>query len=72
MWLLKFKKKEEDVFNKNKQFFFFFFFGETSRIDGHLLFSDGLRIDGTVVGNVNASKGMTRMLVISETASVTG
>ena len=72
MWLLKFKKKEEDVFNKNKQPAIKCLIGETSRIDGHLLFSDGLRIDGTVVGNVNASKGMTSMLVISETASVTG
>ena len=60
------------MFNKNKQPAIKCLIGETSRIDGNLSFSDGLRIDGVVVGNVKASEGMSSMLVISETASVTG
>ena len=43
-----------------------------SRIDGHLRFTEGLRIDGEVVGNVTASPDQPSMLVISEAASVEG
>ena len=60
------------MFNKTKQPAIKCLIGETSRIDGHLSFSDGLRIDGMVVGNVSAGKDVSSMLVISETASVNG
>ena len=60
------------MFNKTKQPAIKCLIGETSRIDGHLSFSDGLRIDGMVVGNVSAGKDVSSMLVISETARVTG
>lgn len=60
------------MFNKNKQPAIKCLIGETSRIDGNLTFSDGLRIDGTVLGNVSAGKDVSSMLVISETANVTG
>lgn len=60
------------MFNKTKQPAIKCLIGETSRIDGHLSFSDGLRIDGMVVGNVSAGKDVSSMLVISETANVTG
>lgn len=60
------------MFNKQKQPAIKCLIGETSRIDGNLAFSDGLRVDGAVVGNVSASKDLSSMLVISETATVTG
>ena len=60
------------MFNKNKQPAIKCLIGETSRIDGNLAFSDGLRVDGTVVGNVSAGPGLSSMLVISESATVTG
>ena len=41
-------------------------------IEGSLKFTDGLRIDGDVIGDIVASEGGTSILVISETASVTG
>ena len=43
-----------------------------SRIEGNLKFTDGLRIDGEVLGNVTASTETNSMLVISEQASVVG
>lgn len=41
-------------------------------IEGSLKFTDGLRIDGEVIGDIVASEGGISMLVISETASITG
>ncbi|WP_309677931.1 polymer-forming cytoskeletal protein [Polaromonas sp.] len=41
-------------------------------IEGNLRFSDGLRVDGEVIGDIRASEGTTSILVISESASVTG
>ena len=46
--------------------------GEGSQITGNVVFSEGLRIDGQVVGNVHASEDRPSILVISETASVVG
>lgn len=43
-----------------------------TRIEGHVLFHDGLRVDGSVVGDLKASDEQRSILVISETASVTG
>jgi cytoskeletal protein CcmA (bactofilin family) len=43
-----------------------------SEIQGKLTFTDGLRIDGAVCGNVVAVTERPSILVISETASVTG
>jgi len=43
-----------------------------SCIEGHLRFSDGLRIDGEVLGDVLAHVEQASILVISETARVTG
>jgi cytoskeletal protein CcmA (bactofilin family) len=37
-----------------------------------VLFHHGLRVDGDVVGNIQASEGQSSILVISESASVTG
>jgi cytoskeletal protein CcmA (bactofilin family) len=43
-----------------------------TRIEGHVLFHDGLRVDGEVVGDIRASDEQSSILVISESASVTG
>jgi cytoskeletal protein CcmA (bactofilin family) len=43
-----------------------------SRIEGHLRFTDGLRVDGEITGNVSASADTPSMLVISEQATVVG
>ena len=43
-----------------------------SRIEGNLRFTEGLRIDGEVVGNTAASTEQPSILVISEAAVVEG
>ena len=43
-----------------------------SRIEGNLRFTEGLRIDGEVVGNTSASPEQPSILVISEAAVVEG
>ena len=60
------------MFNKNKQPPIRSLIAEGSEIDGNLSFSDGLRIDGKVVGNVTGRVDQSSILVISETATVTG
>jgi cytoskeletal protein CcmA (bactofilin family) len=43
-----------------------------SRIDGNLTFTEGLRIDGEIVGNIVATMDEPSILVISEAAVVEG
>jgi cytoskeletal protein CcmA (bactofilin family) len=43
-----------------------------SCIEGNLKFTDGLRIDGEVIGDIRAKEGSPSILVISESACVTG
>ena len=43
-----------------------------SCIEGSLKFTDGLRIDGEVIGDIRANEGSPSILVISESAVVTG
>ncbi len=43
-----------------------------SEIHGNVRFTDGLRIDGTVVGNLRANEDKRSILVISESARVSG
>lgn len=43
-----------------------------SRIEGNFLFTEGLRVDGEMAGDIHASPDHPSILVISETASVTG
>lgn len=43
-----------------------------TRIEGDLTFSDGLRVDGCVVGHIKAVEGQGSILVVSEVAEVTG
>jgi cytoskeletal protein CcmA (bactofilin family) len=60
------------MFNKKKQPPIKSLIAEGSQISGHISFSDGLRIDGEVSGNIRASDDQSSILVISESAKVTG
>lgn len=60
------------MFNKKKQPPIKSLIAEGSQIDGNFRFADGLRIDGAVVGNISGNPDLASILVISETASVTG
>ena len=60
------------VFNKKKQPPIKSLIAEGSEIEGDFRFSDGLRIDGAVVGNLIAKTEAPSILVISESAVVTG
>lgn len=60
------------MFNKNKQPPIKSLIAEGTEIHGNLSFSDGLRVDGKVVGNVLASEAVASILVISDSASVAG
>jgi cytoskeletal protein CcmA (bactofilin family) len=43
-----------------------------SRIEGHFIFTEGLRVDGEVIGDIRAGDAQASILVISETATVNG
>ncbi|NMM14104.1 MAG: polymer-forming cytoskeletal protein [Rhodoferax sp.] len=60
------------MFNKKKQPPIKSLIAEGSQIDGNFKFSDGLRIDGVVVGNIFGNPDLASILVISEAATVTG
>ncbi|MDR7308124.1 polymer-forming cytoskeletal protein [Rhodoferax saidenbachensis] len=60
------------MFNKKKQPPIKSLIAEGTQIDGNMAFSDGLRVDGVIVGNVMASDTVVSILVISDSASVTG
>lgn len=60
------------MFNKKKQPPIRSLIAEGSQIDGDFRFADGLRIDGAVTGTVCANPDLPSILVISETATVTG
>jgi cytoskeletal protein CcmA (bactofilin family) len=46
--------------------------GEATVLEGEIRFSEGLRIDGRVIGNVIALGDEPNLLVIGEKASITG
>lgn len=46
--------------------------GVGTRIDGNILFSGGLRVDGEINGNIIAEAGKSSTLVLSEHAQVNG
>jgi cytoskeletal protein CcmA (bactofilin family) len=60
------------MFNKKKQPAIKSLIADGGEIVGNISFTDGLRIDGIVSGNVLAKDTASSMLVISETAQVTG
>jgi cytoskeletal protein CcmA (bactofilin family) len=60
------------MFNKKKQPPIKSLIAQGSQITGNYLFTDGLRVDGAILGNVRANENEPSILVISETAFVTG
>lgn len=46
--------------------------GASTRIEGNIHFTGGLRIDGQITGNVIGEPGQTNMLVVSEQAKIEG
>lgn len=60
------------MFNKNKQPPIKSLIAEGTEIQGNLSFADGLRVDGTIVGNVVSTQSGSSILVVSDTASITG
>lgn len=60
------------MFNKKKQPPIKSLIAEGSQITGNISFTDGLRVDGTITGNIRADEDVASILVISEIATVTG
>ena len=60
------------MFGKKKQPPIKSLIAQGSCIEGNLKFTDGLRIDGEVLGDIRAVEGSASILVISESAIVTG
>jgi len=60
------------MFNKKKQPPIKSLIADGSQIIGNIHFSEGLRVDGDIAGNVQAKEGGSSILVISETAHVVG
>ncbi len=60
------------MFNKKKQPPIKSLISAESCVEGSLRFSSGLRIDGELIGNVQGVEGLPSLLVVSETATVSG
>jgi cytoskeletal protein CcmA (bactofilin family) len=60
------------MFNKKKQPPIKSLIAEGSLISGNISFTDGLRVDGQITGNILASEEVSSILVISEIATITG
>ncbi|MBU0589116.1 MAG: polymer-forming cytoskeletal protein [Gammaproteobacteria bacterium] len=60
------------MFNKKKQPPIKSLVAEGSQIDGNFTFSEGLRVDGVMVGDVLTNESQPSILVVSETATITG
>lgn len=60
------------MFNKKKQPLIKSLVAEGGQIEGTFRFTDGLRVDGAVIGNIIGNPDSASIVVISETAMVTG
>jgi cytoskeletal protein CcmA (bactofilin family) len=60
------------MFNKKKQPPIKSLIADGSEITGNISFTDGLRVDGKVVGDIHAAEAVSSILVISEIATITG
>jgi cytoskeletal protein CcmA (bactofilin family) len=60
------------MFGKKKQPPIKSLIAQGTEIQGNVVFHDGLRVDGDVIGDIRASDVQPSILVISESASVTG
>lgn len=61
-----------NFFNKKRQPPIKSLIAQGSHIQGHVHFTDGLRVDGMVSGDIRAVQDVSSLLVISECANVTG
>jgi cytoskeletal protein CcmA (bactofilin family) len=60
------------MFNKKKQPPLKSLIAHGSQIVGNIVFADGMRVEGAVIGNIRANEGPASILVISESAHVVG
>ena len=60
------------MFNRKKQPPIMSLIAHGSQINGNYIFSEVLRVDGGVTGNIRSSDEQPSILVVSETAVVTG
>ena len=60
------------MFGKNKQPPIKSLIAHASMIEGNITFSEGLRVDGQILGNIHAQPASPSILVISEEAKVVG
>lgn len=60
------------MFGKKKQPPIKSLIAQGSRIEGNLIFTDGLRVDGEVTGDIRANTAQPSILVVSESATITG
>ena len=60
------------MFSKKKQPIIKSLLAKGAHIEGDIRFSDGLRIDGEISGDIRANLESSSILVISETGSITG
>lgn len=60
------------MFNSKKQPPIKSLIAHGTQITGNVYFTEGLRVDGEVIGNLIAIEGHTSILVISETAKISG
>ncbi|MBK6650065.1 MAG: polymer-forming cytoskeletal protein [Betaproteobacteria bacterium] len=60
------------MFNSKKQPPIKSLIAQGTDIEGHIKFSEGLRVHGKVKGNLVAAEGTRSILVISKTASIEG
>ncbi len=60
------------MFNRRKQPPIKSLIAHGSHIAGNYMFTDGLRIDGALVGDIRGDEDRPSILVVSETASITG
>ena len=60
------------MFGKKKQPPIKSLIAQGSRIEGHLKFTEGLRVDGDIAGDIRANEEHPSILVISESATVQG
>ncbi len=60
------------MFGKKKQPPIKSLIAQGSQIEGNLIFTDGLRVDGEVTGDIRANTAQPSILVVSESATITG
>ncbi len=60
------------MFGKKKQPPIKSLIAQGSHIEGHFKFTDGLRVDGAIAGDIRANDEHPSILVISESATVNG